>query len=130
MPYEANSIGAVKSVMNALPKRVYLPDRGDVIWIVLDPRVGHEQSGRRPALVLSPRIFTEKTGLSIVCPITSTVRGFDYEVPFSNGDLKGAILPNHIRSVDVLARKVQFIERAPRIITDTVTEYVQLMNGG
>lgn len=116
--------------MNASPKRVYLPDRGDVIWIVLDPRVGHEQSGRRPALVLSPRIFTEKTGLSIVCPITSTVRGFDYEVPFSNGDLKGAILPNHIRSVDVLARKVQFIERAPRIITDTVTEYVQLMNGG
>ena len=62
-------------------KPIYIPDRGDIVWLVLTtPRVGHEQSGRRPALVLSPKTFTDHTGLAVICPITSKVKGLPFEI--------------------------------------------------
>lgn len=91
----------------------YIPDRGDIVWLVLDPRVGHEQPGRRPALVLSPRLFTERTGLAIICPVTSKVKGLPFEVILSQTKTNGAILPIHVRSVDIAARKASFIETVP-----------------
>lgn len=89
----------------------YSPDRGDIIWLNLDPRVGHEQSGRRPALVLSSRIFYQKTNLAIICPITSKVKGLSFEIPFSAKKITGAVLPFHVRSVDAKTREVSFIEK-------------------
>lgn len=108
-------------------KPIYIPDQGDIIWLVLDPRVGHEQSGRRPAIVLSPRFFTEKTGLAVICPITTKVKGLPFEVELKGAKTEGAVLPIHIKSVDVVARKAVFIERAPEGVTDYVLASVQAM---
>lgn len=110
-----------------MTKSPYIPSAGDIIWLVLDPRVGHEQSGRRPSLVLSPKIFTEHTGLAIVCPITSKVKGLPFEVGLAKTKTRGAVLPIHLRSVDVVARKSQFIESVPKNTLSRVRQYVAAM---
>lgn len=112
-----------------MSKEPYVPDRGDLIWIILDPRVGHEQSGRRPAIVLSKRLFTERTSLAAICPITSKVKGLPFEIRVKSESIDGAVLPIHLRTVDVLARKSQFIEKAPASVLRQVTEAVSLLIG-
>jgi mRNA interferase MazF len=87
----------------------YLPDTGDLIWTDFHPTQGREQSGRRPALVVSPAAFTENTGLTIVCPITSRVRPFPTSVVLPPGlSISGEILTSHIRSLDTQARPIRF----------------------
>lgn len=110
-----------------MSKDPYLPDRGDFIWIILDPRVGHEQSGRRPAIVLSKRLFTERTGLAVICPITSKVKGLPFEIRVKSENIDGAILPIHLRTVDVTARKSQFIGKASASILREIAETVSLL---
>ncbi|HVU59415.1 MAG TPA: type II toxin-antitoxin system PemK/MazF family toxin [Candidatus Saccharimonadales bacterium] len=105
----------------------YIPDRGDIIWLVLDPRVGHEQSGRRPAIVLSERYFTEHTQLAVICPITSKVKGLPFEIVIKTENIDGAILPIHIRSVDVMARKAKFIEHASEAIIAKTSKATELI---
>jgi len=112
-----------------MSKPPYLPNRGDIIWLILDPRVGHEQSGRRPVLVLSPRLLTEHTGLAVICPITSRVKDLPFEVKLKQTKTKGAVLPIHLRSVDVGARKAQFIEKAPSAILAQTAKSVVAMIG-
>ena len=108
-------------------KRSYLPERGDIVWAVLDPRVGHEQSGRRPVLVLSPRLLAESTGLAVICPITSKVKGLPVEIPLHRTKTAGAVLPLHVRSVDINARKLQLIERCPKNITNKAVASVKAL---
>jgi mRNA interferase MazF len=60
--------------------RAYVPDRGDVVWISFDPQAGHEQAGRRPAVVISPAAYNHKVGLVILCPITNQIKGYPFEV--------------------------------------------------
>jgi mRNA interferase MazF len=110
-----------------MSKELYIPDRGDFVWIILDPRVGHEQSGRRPAIVLSKRLLTERTGLAVICPVTSKVKGLPFEIRIQSKTLDGAVLPIHVRSVDVTARKAQFIGKAPEVVLQRVTEAVELL---
>jgi mRNA interferase MazF len=110
-----------------MSKDPYIPDRGDFIWVILDPRVGHEQSGRRPAIVLSRRMLTERTGLAVVCPITSKVKGLPFEIRVKTKDIDGAILPIHVRTVDVMARKSQFISKATPVLLQKVTDAIQLL---
>src|SRR5438034_7726351 len=87
----------------------YLPDTGDLIWTDFDPTKGREQAGRRPALVVSPAVFTENTGLAIVCPITSRVRPFPTSVVLpSSLPVAGEILTSHIRSIDIQARPIRY----------------------
>src|SRR6266446_9306849 len=93
---------------------VYLPDTGDLIWTDFDPTKGREQSGRRPALVVSPASFAENTGLVIVCPITSRVRPFPTSVVLPpNLPIAGEILTSHIRSVDTQARPIRYAGAVP-----------------
>ncbi len=66
-------------------KAAYVPDRGEAVWITLDPQAGHEQAGRRPALVLSPAAYNRRVGLALFCPITSQVKGYPFEVPLPAG---------------------------------------------
>jgi len=88
---------------------VYIPDAGDLIWTDFDPSRGREQAGRRPALVVSPALFTENTGLAVVCPITSRVRPFPTSVVLPAGlPVAGEILASHVRSIDTLARPVRY----------------------
>jgi mRNA interferase MazF len=87
----------------------YRPAPGDLVWTDFDPSVGREQGGRRPALVISAAIFTEATGLAIVCPITSKIRPFPSSVVLPEGlPLSGEILLSHVRSIDTLARPVRY----------------------
>lgn len=91
----------------------YVPAQGDFIWLALDPRTGREQSGDRPALVLSRREFAAVTGYAIIAPITSRVRGWPFEVLLPAGlDVVGAVLVDQSRSVDIAARRVRFVGHA------------------
>jgi mRNA interferase MazF len=87
----------------------YAPDTGDLIWTDFDPTKGREQAGRRPALVISPKTFTENTGLAVVCPITSRVRPFPTSVVLPPDlPVAGEILVSHIRGIDTQARPVRY----------------------
>ena len=86
----------------------YVPQRGDVVWISLDPQAGHEQSGRRPALVLSPGFYNGKAGLALLCPITSQVKGYPFEVPLdANAGARGVVLSDQVKSLDWRARRAR-----------------------
>jgi len=97
-----------------------VPDRGDVVWISMNPRAGHEQAGRRPALVLSPSSYNGKVGLAILCPITSQVKGYPFEVLIPHGlPVTGAVLSDQAKSLDWSARRAELACRVPR---DTVQQ--------
>jgi mRNA interferase MazF len=85
----------------------YVPDAGDVIWLTFDPQAGHEQAGRRPALVLSPRLYNQRSGLMLACPITSQVKGYPFEVPVSSGSIAGVILADQVKSLDWKSRRAE-----------------------
>jgi mRNA interferase MazF len=92
----------------------YCPKRGDVVWIAFTPQAGHEQAGHRPALVLSPESYNRKVGLAILCPITSQVKGYPFEVAIPDGlKVSGAILSDQVKSLDWLARKATLLCALP-----------------
>lgn len=92
----------------------YVPQRGDAVWITLSPQEGHEQSGRRPAVVLSPGGYNGKVGLAILCPVTNQIKGYPFEVRMPQGlSIGGAILSDKARSLDWHARDAEFICKLP-----------------
>lgn len=105
-------------------KRIaYIPDRGDAVWINLNPRAGHEQAGRRPAVVLSPASYNGKVGLAVLCPITSQVKGYPFEVIIPKGlRVSGAMLTDQVKSLDWRTRKAALI---CRLGEDTMAEVLQ-----
>lgn len=108
----------------------YIPKRGDFIWLDFDPQAGREQAGRRPALVLSPQAYNGKTGLALVCPITTQVKGYPYEVAIPDGlKMKGAILTDHLRSVDWRVRNATFVSAAPSSVVQDVLSKLQTLLG-
>lgn len=87
----------------------FVPQRGDVVWITLNPQAGHEQEGRRPAIILSPQAYNAKVGLALMCPITSQVKGYPFEVAIPAGlPVAGVILSDQIKSLDWRARKAEW----------------------
>ena len=91
----------------------YVPKKGDFVSVTFDPQSGHEQRGRRPALVLSNTLFNEHTGLAIVCPLANTDRGFPFHVPIINDpDVTGFVMVEQVKSIDFRARKAKRIGRA------------------
>lgn len=99
----------------------YVPDRGDFVWLNLDPRTGHEQAGHRPVLVLSPASFNRRSGLCIVCPATSRPKGYAFEVPHPDADDPNTvILSEHVRCVDWRTRGVRLIHRVPMEVLEEV----------
>lgn len=102
-------------------KRSSAPERGDIVWIDFDPTKGHEQSGRRPALVISPKVYNAKSGLALACPITSQAKGYPFEVAFKTRAISGVILADQIRSVDWKGRRA---EKAG-VVSDTTLSEVQ-----
>lgn len=100
-----------------------VPQRGDVIWITLNPQAGHEQAGRRPALVLSPGAYNGKVGLAILCPITNQVKGYPFEVRIPDGlSITGVILADQVKSLDWRARDAEWMCRLPPETTDEVLQ--------
>jgi mRNA interferase MazF len=94
-------------------KAHYVPDVGHIVWLSLSARKGHEQAGRRPFLVLSPRAYNEKSSLAIGVPITSVIKGYPFEVPVGTGRLTGVALGDQVMSVDWRARKSDYAQDAP-----------------
>lgn len=104
-------------------RRTYVPRCGDVVWIDLNPQAGHEQAGRRPAVVLSPQSYNSKVGLAILCPITSQVKSYPFEVLIPPGlPVTGAILSDQVKSLDWRARNAELICPLP---TETISEVLQ-----
>jgi mRNA interferase MazF len=104
----------------------YVPARGDVVWLEFDPRAGHEQARRRPALVLSPIAYNRRVGLALVCPVTTQIKGYPFEVavPVSTPELHGVILADQVKSLDWHARRAALLGRVPDA---TVGEVVGLI---
>ena len=99
----------------------YVPQRGDAIWINFDPQAGHEQAGRRPAIVLSPQTYNGKVGLCLLCPITNQVKGYPFEVLIPAGlAVTGAALSDQAKSLDWRVRQAEFIVQLPKTITNEV----------
>ncbi|MCP4361266.1 MAG: endoribonuclease MazF [Chloroflexi bacterium] len=104
----------------------YQPKRGDVVWLTFNPQAGHEQAGRRPALILSPAAYNGKVGLAILCPITSKIKGYPFEVVIPNGlKVSGAILSDQVKSLDWRIRKAEFFCKLP---SATIDEVLQKLN--
>ena len=98
-----------------------MPNRGEVIWINLNPQAGHEQAGHRPALVLSPKAYNRKTGLALMCPITNQAKGYPFEVSLPAGSgATGVVLADQLRSLDWRARKATRKGVVPQPIVDEV----------
>lgn len=107
----------------------YVPERGDIVWVTLDPRKGHEQAGRRPALVMSPRSYNAKVGMALMCPITRQAKGYPFEVAVpAESELTGVVLADHIRNLDWKARRVDFMARASEVeLTEVVQKLLSLL---
>lgn len=98
----------------------YVPGRGDVVWVSLNPQAGHAQAGRRPALVVSPRAHNAKVGLAILCPITTRAKGYPFEVALPEGlQTSGVVLADQVKSLDWRARRAAPVARVP---AETVRE--------
>lgn len=92
----------------------YVPKRGEVVWLQFDPQAGHEQAGRRPAVIVSPREYNAKTGLALCCPITSRIKGYPFEVALSeDSEVSGVILADQVKSLDWRARRARKLWTLP-----------------
>jgi len=89
----------------------FIPDRGDVVWIQMNPQAGREQAGHRPAFVVSPKAYNGKVGLALMCPITSKEKGYPFEVRVDGRSTHGVILADQVKSLDWQARGARLEER-------------------
>ncbi|HZK56115.1 MAG TPA: endoribonuclease MazF [Desulfosporosinus sp.] len=111
--------------------RTNSPDRGDVVWLQFNPQTGHEQAGKRPALVLSPKQYNQKTGLALFCPITSKVKGYPFEVKLPEGlSVEGVILADQVKSLDWISRTAQFVCKVPAEIMQEVILKIETLFEG
>lgn len=108
----------------------YVPGAGDLIWLTFDPQAGREQAGRRPGLVLSPRSYNERTSLALVCPVTSHVKGYPFEVMLpARSPLSGAVLSDHLKSLDWRQRRAEFVASADAATLSEVREKLRPLLG-
>ena len=99
----------------------YIPKKGDFVAVTFDPQSGHEQKGRRPALVVSNTLFNDQTGLAIVCPLTATDRGYPFHVAVTdNSRIKGFVMVEQVKSLDYNAREAKNIGKASDDLLDEV----------
>ena len=108
----------------------YIPNKGDLIWLDFSPQTGHEQKGKRPAIVLSPKEYNKKTQLALCCPITSNKKGYPFEVILNKQKIKGVILTDHLKNLDWKIRKAKFIEKAKlKTALECLEKIIALLTG-
>lgn len=105
----------------------YVPEKGDIVWLDFDPQAGHEQRGRRPALVISQKSYNEKVGLGIFCPITSKGKGYPFEVKTMGKKINGCVLSDQVKSLDWKIRNIEFIEKSNNEVVDMVVEILKVI---
>ena len=102
---------------------VFVPRRGEVVWLTFTPHAGHEQAGRRPAVVLSPVAYNSKVGLALVCPITSHIKGYPFEVNLPDGlPVTGVVLADQLKSLDWRARNAEYVCTLPAATVQDILE--------
>lgn len=108
----------------------YVPNRGEAVWISFNPQAGHEQAGHRPALVLSPKAYNGKVGLALLCPITSQIKGYPFEVRIPDGlDVHGVILSDQVKSLDWRARNAELICEIPEeVVREVLAKALTLLS--
>jgi len=102
----------------------YIPQQGDIVALTFDPQSGHEQKGRRPAIIVSNQVFNQHLGLAYACPITNTKRDFPFHVEVDSEQLTGFIMVEQMKSIDYKSRKAKFIEKAKQ---ETLDEVLRIM---
>jgi len=109
--------------------KAYVPKRGDVVWISLNPQAGHEQAGRRPAVVLSPEEYNGKVGLAILCPVTNQIKGYPFEVRVpADLPVTGAILADQVKNLDWRVRNAELICSLPaRVVSEILQKIATLL---
>ena len=106
----------------------YIPERGDIVWLNFDPQSGHEQKGKRPAIVISPKEYNEKVGLGLFCPITSKIKEYPFEVKVSLKKINGVVLSDQIKSLDWKSREIEYIGKVtPKMITEIIDKISVLL---
>ena len=108
-------------------KKKYIPGRGDIVWLNFNPQTGHEQKGKRPAMVVSPKEYNEKTGLGLFCPVTSAVKNYPFEVKIKSEKINGVVLSDQIKSLDWETRKIEFIVKETSEKVDEVIEKIGVL---
>jgi mRNA interferase MazF len=109
----------------------YAPQRGDAIWITLNPQAGHEQAGRRPAVVLSPGAYNDRTGLAILCPVTSQLKGYPFETALPPGlPISGVVLADQVKSLDWRVRQAELICALPPAVVDEILQKLRALFEG
>lgn len=103
----------------------YIPKQGDIVFLDFNPQSGHEQAGRRPALIVSNDRFFLRTKMALVCPVTNTDNHFPLHIPLDDRtNTTGVILCEHIKCLDVVSRNIQFAEKAPMDVVEKVISYI------
>jgi mRNA interferase MazF len=102
----------------------YIPEQGDIVALSFDPQSGHEQKGRRPAIVISNRVFNQHLGLAFACPITNTKRDFPFHVKVESDNVSGYIMTEQLKSVDYNSRNIKFIQKADQSTVDKVLSII------
>lgn len=104
----------------------YTPRQGDIVFLDFSPQSGHEQAGRRPAVIVSNDQFFRRTKLALVCPITNTNNKFPLHIPLDHRtQTTGVILCEQVKCLDVISRNVKFVERIPNNLIEKTVEYIQ-----
>ncbi len=110
--------------------REYVPERGHIVWLRFNPQAGHEQAGHRPAVVISPQQYNRRVGLALVCPVTSQVKGYPFEVLLPPGlKAQGAILSDQLKSLDWRVRKARYVCTIPsEVLDETIARILALVD--
>jgi mRNA interferase MazF len=103
----------------------YIPDRGDIVWLDFTPQTGHEQQGKRPAIVISPQTYNKKSRLALFCPITTKRKGYPFEVRIEAGKINGVVLSDQVKSLDWQQRGAEFIVKATE---EEMNEIIKKLN--
>jgi mRNA interferase MazF len=109
----------------------YIPDRGDIVWLTWTPQAGHEQAGRRPAVVLSPRAYNARVGLALFCPVTSKEKGYPFEARLpADIPVAGVVLTDQVKSLDWRARRAELLARlSPESVNAVAQKLIVLIEG-
>jgi mRNA interferase MazF len=105
----------------------YVPDAGDLVWLDFDPQAGREQGRRRPALVLTDRGYNRASGLVVVCPLTSKRKPYPFALPVVVDKVEGAVLVDHLKSMDWKARDMAFHSKADPALVSKVRAYIGVL---
>jgi len=105
----------------------YIPEKGDLVWLDFTPQSGHEQSGRRPAVVVSPQEYNRKTGLGIFCPLSSKEKGYPFEVKIENKKISGVVLSDHLKSLDWLSRNAEFVSTVTEKELEEILDKIKVL---